>query len=601
MRRPRGNILLMAIFISLFLFFLSVALVAQNRQDVLLSLTEDHRTRADAAARAGLNLALHVMRTDPDWQARLKEARSEMESGARWRILDTVRVAEDGVLWRVQAEGTSGIARVTRAMVVEEIGLGTLPQNARFFAFTDQGRLVMMDGSFRWREIDDGSPTPGDVLAARNGPVFSHLPGQSLQDQPLWDYGADGVMRQVNLQIQEGRALNRLELGAVNRWVDIPRPDQVPVTGNPNQPPTEPANVYRFVDALTQGTSYQGPSLDWYVLRGRGLAADGRKVYSHARHYFYRGTKATLNPNSITIDDPGRQFTGTAVLCHDLETGKWTAVMDTMIVSDLRRNPEVTDPGSTRTPNEDTLGLAGGRLYAFESGNNRSVLSANTRSWNFHSTTEGISLGLYEYAERVRTHSSMGMQDGIARVGLGTGLDPWEDLTLDRPAVNAAVWSSANRTFEDRTAVPAQRIRGSLLGTLAKTASFLEPGANDGSNCVVSLGDDLYSFGRIRRTYQAAQGATYFDPFVPSWLSSLGDTQTIGLVHYDGTRWQLWPGGLFELSVTAPVNPGSVVLVKNAQGAEFRVDPSRLALSVYAGLPDPPKNVNRFVPVVDLP
>lgn len=66
MRRARGNILVMALFVSVFLYFLSVALVAQNRQDVLLSVTREHRARADAAARAGLELALHVMRTDAD-------------------------------------------------------------------------------------------------------------------------------------------------------------------------------------------------------------------------------------------------------------------------------------------------------------------------------------------------------------------------------------------------------------------------------------------------------------------------------------------------------------------------------------------------------
>lgn len=592
----------MAIFISVFLFFLSVALVAQNRQDVLLSLTEDHRTRADAAARAGLNLALHVMRTDPDWQARLNQAKGALESGADWTIENPPRrLSDDGVLWRVEAVGTSGISRVTRAMIVEEIGLGALPENARFFALTDGRGLAMMDGSFRWTEIQPDVEQEADVLVARNGPVFSHLNGSSRQDQPLWDYGADGVMRQVPLQIDEGRTLTVLEMDPPGKWTILARPDDIPVQANPNASPTPAANVYRFVDALTQGTSYQGPSLDWYVLKGRALAADGKKVYSHARHYFYRGTKATINPNSLTIDDPGRQFTGTAVLEYDLATGQWKAVVDTMVVSDLRRDPQVTDPGSTRSPNEDTLGLAGGRLYAFEGGNDRGVLLGAARSWTYQGAAEGLSRGLYEYADRLRTHQTMGNQDGVARVTLGSGLDPWEDLTLDRGPVNATVWKTEERIFEDRPAVPAQAIRGSLLGALNKATSFLEPGENDGSNCVASLGNDLYSFGRVRRTYAAAQGATYFAPFLPEFLAANADLQSAVLLHYDGTRWQLWPGGMHEFSVTAPVNSGNYLQAKNEKGETLKLDTSRLALAVYPGLPNPPKNVNRYVPVVDLP
>ena len=54
-RKERGNILVMAIFMSVFLFFLSVALVAQNRMDITLALSVDHRLQAQMAARAATN------------------------------------------------------------------------------------------------------------------------------------------------------------------------------------------------------------------------------------------------------------------------------------------------------------------------------------------------------------------------------------------------------------------------------------------------------------------------------------------------------------------------------------------------------------------
>src|ERR1700712_697947 len=86
-RSLKGNILLVAIFISAFLFFLSVILVATNRQDILLAISVDHRMRASTAARAGANEALQIMRSNSEWEAKLgKSYKGQMASGAAFNV-----------------------------------------------------------------------------------------------------------------------------------------------------------------------------------------------------------------------------------------------------------------------------------------------------------------------------------------------------------------------------------------------------------------------------------------------------------------------------------------------------------------------------------
>ena len=80
-----GNVLIVAIFMAIFLFFLSVALISQNRMDISLGLSVDHRLKAQEAARSGLDYALSVMRTRSNWADLLKEERT-LESGATYRV-----------------------------------------------------------------------------------------------------------------------------------------------------------------------------------------------------------------------------------------------------------------------------------------------------------------------------------------------------------------------------------------------------------------------------------------------------------------------------------------------------------------------------------
>ncbi len=582
MKRRRGNILVMAIFISLFLFFLSVALVAQNRQDVLLSVTQEHRLRADAAALAGLELALHVMRTDPEWEARLDGAQGELETGGSWTLEPPLRLTDYPNLLEIRSVGVSGIARLTRRRIVEEIAMASSDTaGPHLFARTDQGEMAMLGPDFRWTVLGP-APDPQSWLAASGGPLVSHVTTSNTRPPEIWDLTTQGMER-VQLQVDPARALARLELtDETASWKDIPSPDQ------------EAAGLSRTAQPIVDGTRYVGPSLDWYTLTGEALVADGNTVWSHANHYFYRGATATISGQGYTLETPGRQFRSTAVLACDLSTGRWTIVADLMHVSNLREDPDITPASGTLVPNPDSLGRVDGRLYALQRGDDGAVLLASGRAWSLDRRSPGLSHGLYAYAGKLRLHTTAGDLDGLARIHLSEGLDPWRDLSLERSQVNGSLWDAKTLAFQDRPLRPALRIRPSLLGDLARADSFLEGGDNDGANCVAVQGRDLYTFVRLQVRYLVEPGVSYLSPFTPEFLQQYSTRQVAVLGHYDGARWQVWPGGLHELSISAPSATSRAIQV----GA-VRLDPGSLAAASYpqAGT----SRLNRYAPVVDLP
>lgn len=578
MRRARGNVLIMALFVSVFLYFLSVALVAQNRQDVLLAVTLEHRARADAAARAGLELALHVMRTDPSWPQRLDGARGELETGGAWSLPLPSPVPGHPNLLEIRSEGVSGIARVTRRRIVEEIALASEDSlGPHLFALTGNGELAMLGPDFRWSLLGP-APDPESWLAASGGPLFSHVPGPGQGAPRIFDLTPRG-MEQVNLVVSPAQTVAWLDLGRETAsWKEIPPPDQ-------------PGGLlFREVEARLQGNRYEGPGVEWYSLTGRALQARGTVVYSHARHEFYRGARGTLTEAGYVLEEPGRQFGSSALLAHDVATGKWSVLVDLMEVFDLRADPEIR--ADSRTPDTDTLGMVESQPYALEAGNPRSVLRGGSRDWSLDRQASGLSRGLFAYAGRLRMHTSEGSRDGLPGVCLSEELDPGRDLALDRPGVRGALWDSSTRSFQERELLPPKRIRANLLGDLNCSESFQEAGGNDGTNCVAIQGKDLYAFVRLRTEYLAEPETEYLPPFTEEFLKTSQRTETVVLARFNGQRWQIWPGGLAEFSVLPPPPHSTLV-----EAGELQLSPRSLAAASYPEGADRPRS--RYAPLVD--
>jgi len=553
--------------------------VAQNRQDVLLAVTAEHRARADAAARAGLEVAVHVMRTDTFWPQRLEGAHGELETGGAWSVQPPSPVPGHPNLLEIRSEGVSGIARVTRRRIVEEIAMAS-PESpgTHLFALTGEGDLAMLAPSFRWSLLGP-APDPESWLVASGGPLFSHVVGPDEGAPRIFDVTPRG-MEEVRLNVQPSRTVAWLDLGQETAsWKELPSPGQIGT------------NLFRQVDSEIEGNHYQGPGVEWYTLTGRALLAGGTVVYSHANHEFYRGARATLTTAGYVLEEPGRQFSSSALLAHDLATGEWSVLVDLMQVSDLQADPDIQ--AGSRTPDADTLGLVDSQPYALEAGNPQAVLRGTTREWTLDRQSSGLSRGLFTYAGRLRMHTSEGSNDGFPRICLSEGLDPGRDLVMDRPGIRGALWDASTQSFQERDLIPPKRLRANLLGDLTCDGSFQGGGGNDGANCVAVQGRDLYTFVRLRTECLAEPGVEYLPPFTEEFLKNSAQTEAVVLARFDGQRWQVWPGGLAEFSVL-PAPPHSTLVAVG----DLQLSPRSLAAASYPEGASQPRK--RYAPVVDL-
>lgn len=107
MRRARGNIILTAIFISVFLFFLSIALIWTNRQDIQLSLAMEHKMKGEAAARSG---AMRVYATLRNVGQPPVAMEGTLDNGAAWKaeLVELPAEGDRGPLVLLHCRGTSG-------------------------------------------------------------------------------------------------------------------------------------------------------------------------------------------------------------------------------------------------------------------------------------------------------------------------------------------------------------------------------------------------------------------------------------------------------------------------------------------------------------
>lgn len=234
-----GNILITAIFIAIFLFFLSVALVSTNRMDIQLSLTVEHRLKARSAARSGAHYVLHAMRTYTSWEGRVLEHQSyEMDSGARWEIrtyprTDPLSAAPNQIV--IESRGYSGPVVAAYDVVVEETSLTQKATSKRPFIFSvSGGDLKYITPDFKQRNFGAGPNTDNPRYAAAGGPVFASAPANATTPVlfrttlpafvPTFEEPKKGPEVAV-VGVPPGEHLLRLELSSeAANWVDIEDP-----------------------------------------------------------------------------------------------------------------------------------------------------------------------------------------------------------------------------------------------------------------------------------------------------------------------------------------------------------------------------------------
>lgn len=236
-----------ALFMAIFLFFLSVALISQNRMDLGLGLSVDHRLKADAAARAGLNWALRTMRTEPNWNALLQGQGPTLESGATFKVEVRGRSDPSGDpnLLVVSSTGSSGIVSAHHWAIVEEVEktpegargsaqLFTLAWDREDRTIAVPSRLAMLGSDFQWYDLGP-LPEPDTTLEAAGGPLFLFGPEGSAQEPPslvdalplfLPETGQQTLGPRIRLElVPPGRRLLTLKItNGQGEWVDIPDP-----------------------------------------------------------------------------------------------------------------------------------------------------------------------------------------------------------------------------------------------------------------------------------------------------------------------------------------------------------------------------------------
>lgn len=248
-RKQSGNVLITALFMAVFLFFLSVAMVSTNRMDISLGLSLDHRLKADAAARSGLNWALVTMRTEPNWAEKLKAGPPTLESGATIEIEVRARSTSSGspFLLLVSSVGSSGLVSVRHWAVVEEVKKPEGPQPAtQLFARSEfpgkdgsqDNGLAMLSQDFQWYQLGELPTGHGEpnTIEASGGPLFAFAPEGTATPPPSFiaalpmylEGGGQAQGPKVRLEIvPPGRHLLVLQLDPKTKelsWLDIPDP-----------------------------------------------------------------------------------------------------------------------------------------------------------------------------------------------------------------------------------------------------------------------------------------------------------------------------------------------------------------------------------------
>lgn len=109
-RSRRGNLLLSALFMSAFLFFLSVAIVVTNREDIRSTLLADHKMRAEFAADGTLDRDIQLMRSNPEWESALNNGVS-FSSGAV--VQSSIKRISPTIL-ELDVQATSNLVRADR-------------------------------------------------------------------------------------------------------------------------------------------------------------------------------------------------------------------------------------------------------------------------------------------------------------------------------------------------------------------------------------------------------------------------------------------------------------------------------------------------------
>ncbi len=381
MKRTRraGNLLLSALFMAAFLFFLSVALVLTNREDIQYTLFTDHKMRCILAADGMLDYAVGVMRTNPNWEEKFKTWRLPFKSGAEgsvtWRPWMDPQVLPGATRYsppqntypsagiELIATGRSGLFACERHMLLEEFRLadsmlkGDLKPHLCNLNAT--GSVTVLTPTFVWEKAPDTTAKPlTNTISASAGPVLHLAEEKGTTPPEIKDFSLQEVngiriptpgFPTSSIQIPTGHGAFALELKENNwGWTLLPDPgDQLGADLN-HQASITPASagsagwdkltlnwdtLAKSPSDLTVDYSYfNGPRINWYSLVGTRAEVVGDDYICHGKHYFYSGFRFKNTPAAgEMIHSQGKDpslYEEPCILSYNLKSKKWSVVLD---------------------------------------------------------------------------------------------------------------------------------------------------------------------------------------------------------------------------------------------------------------------------------
>ncbi|MBS2034928.1 hypothetical protein JST97_08065 [bacterium] len=611
--RRSGNLLLSALFMAAFLFFLSVALVLTNREDIQYTLFVDHKMRCNLAADGMMDYAIQTMRTNPAWEDRFKTWVLPFSSGAEGTVRYRTWVEPVGVPGgerfsvpvvsapsagiEVIARGSSGLFSAERHMLLEEFRLadsvlskgGSKPH---LFVISEAGQVQVLTPSFSWEQAGATlAPPLLKTASAGGGPLVHCSLDRGTQPPTIKDFTqtTSGGLPAVNpiltvsaTQIPKGQGAFMLALKNDKfEWVQLPDPgDQlVKSISQPSITPDDKGSsatgwekitlnwdtLAKTPDQLTVDYSYfNGPRIEWFSLTGNRAEVVEDQYICHGTHYFYSGLRFknsqaaggmthTQAKNGFLYDQP-------CILSCNLKSQQWSVLLDYLKVSSNPQEEPTVVPGVRPDPSS-LLVTEGPLIYTHG-------LGQTDNSWMLVGK-EGL------------TASSLPKRSALVPYG-GELLytDPRGDSDVSPPlmALNAHDIAGFFPQF-----LPALNEGGPVdpsgLGVGGSEAKLKLRWSLDQSS-MTSCNQDLFAIARLAVTTQ------------PSTGKPPQTTQKSALAHFDGKRWQILPAGLSRMLPEG--SSYQLEMSRDYAGSDGPISAGKLVLGGYVS--DKPL-LRRYVPV----
>lgn len=615
MSRRRGNLLLSALFMAAFLFFLSVALVLTNREDIKYTLFVDDKMRATLAAEGMVDYVLATMRTQQDWESQLSRlnppfANSGVTASARVLPLSVANVsnnryslpklgADQLAGFELVVTGQSGLVQSQRHLMLEEFRLAdSLLQDGRkphLFAYMGSNFQVLSP-NFSWDTVAAPPTVPLPRTLSAGGSPLHFLAAEAGTKPPeIKDYTkitlpsgivVPGQFGNSTIQIPVGHGGTALHLEDNTwKWVSLPdpgdqlgtvmqQPQVIPPTGEVltgdgstldwNKMTVDWDTIAKSPSQLTVDYShFSGPRINWYSLTGTVAQIGKGRYVCHGIHYFYSGFRFKNTPQAGgNVRSQGKDaslFHEPCILQFDLASQKWTPLLDLLKVSaDPYEEPTIVE-GPRPNPNT-LLVTAEGVAYT-------QVAGSQDQTW-------------YEVTAARLQPSSLPHQSQLAVYGnefLYTEKRWNSDLSEEIRGLNAHDIAAYYPEF--LPALNSEPTSQTVVTPTADQEPRLDLYFHVEDTSLTSAGKDLYALVKlITRPHQTPNGTTQ---------------STRCLAHFDGSRWQLLPAGL-GLCLPTTSSYRRVLQADYGGGLGPAVSAQRLIL---AGYPSDRPLLRRYVPV----